>query len=216
MLRQEVVMRARVPAIHVLGASVLISAGARAQGAVAPPAPQPLPPGVFLHIESPLPVQLTEHLGVARTEYGAAPVVRVFERTRAACTSPCDQVLDVRAGHELTLEAKGFPDPGPFRFPRQSGSLTLFVEPGSDGGMAVGRTATAVGGLAFTFGVVAVPFVFKDGPAPVTGFNAFAVGMLVGGAAALAIGIPLLVTQHTRIRFSRDALARVATGSLSF
>jgi hypothetical protein len=33
----------------------------------------PLPPGVFrLHIESPLPVPLTEHLGIVDTHYGVA------------------------------------------------------------------------------------------------------------------------------------------------
>jgi len=185
-----------------------------AQPGVAPAAL--LLPGIFqLHIDGPAGVPLTEHLGITGTHYGVASL-NVTESTRRVCVSPCDVVIDARADHELTLDATAFPAPRAFRLPGQGGNLTLFVIPGNDWGLTAGRWTTALGALAFGYGVIAVAFDYRDGPAPLTGANAEAVGLLAAGAVALAGGIVLLVTQHTRIRFAPGASAPGAAGAVSF
>lgn len=193
---------------------LLVPVPAPAESVVTPPAP--LPPGIFrLHIESQVPVPLTEHLGIVDTHYGVAKIT-VTESTRLVCVSPCDTVIDARAGHELTLDPTEFPATWGFHLPGQGGNLTLFVKPGNEGGLTAGRWTTVLGAIAFSFGVIAVPLNYANGPAPLTGFNAASVGMLAGGAVVLAGGIVLLVTQHTRIRFASGTLSRTTAGAVSF
>jgi hypothetical protein len=204
-------MTRRFPLVAGLLAASL--AGAAPAGAQEGNAPSPLSGVVRLHVESPLPAQVTEHLGTSDTKYGRA-VITVFEQIRRVCMAPCDTMVDGRSGNAFTVTSPtdDFPEPGAFQLGDRSGDVTLRVEPGSNGRRAAGRWLTVLGGAAFLIGLIAVPLNYTRAVNDGGGFKAVSVGMLLGGPAALGAGIPLLVTSRTRIRLE----PRVGSLGLSF
>jgi hypothetical protein len=196
-------MRSVFPTSWLLASSLLLSSAAvRAQHVVLPPPPLPPPPPlglVYLHIESPLPVTLTEHVGLRPLQYGFTGV------TRRVCESPCDQVVDGRTGHEFTLDTPAFPEPGSFLLSRRAGPVRLYVKPGNTMGVEVARWLTGVGAAVHLFGAIGVGFGYSGTlSTPPAGLRAGAMGALITGTVALAVGIPLLMKASTRVHYEPD------------
>jgi hypothetical protein len=156
---------------------------------------------------------------VAYGAYGAYGAVVTGQRR--VCASPCDAVVDGRNGI-FTLADELYPAPAPFSFAGMTGDVTLHVEPGSYGRRAAGVTAIVLGALAAATGAVVLPLgqsaTVTDANTnvavnvPNKGVRNAGIGLLVGGVAALAIGIPLVVTGRTTVDIEQrsDAPAKPA------
>ena len=193
----------RTFAACLLGAALVAPATAGADG---PPTP-PVPGIVRLHIETPQPVQLSERQRVGDTKYGGYSIT-TYERVRPLCLSPCDTVIDARAGYRLTLASpeEDFPEPPEFQLKDRAGDVTVVVVPGSNAMKTGGRLLTVFGALGVLVGGVGVPLNYATGASHADPtFNAAAITMLVAGAAALGGGIPLLLNARTTLRFEPQA-----------
>jgi hypothetical protein len=174
---------------------------------------------VRLHIDSPRPATLIERRSALVGAYGVYGVVLTAERH--VCASPCDQVLDARAGHVFALADDQFPSPGPLSFAGMRGDVTLHVRPGSTGERVGGVTAIVLGSIAAVSGALMIPAALGntttdlntgvDVKVPDVGLRNAGIGVLVGGVAALAGGIALLVHGATKVGIEQSGSAAPVT-----
>lgn len=191
------------------------SAGPGYAAPEAPTAPEPtsgVPGIVKLHIESPVPAQVLEHVGTAT---GGNIIVLQFQ---PVCASPCDQVIDGRLGNQYTLTGN-FPTPSSFTLGQMSGDVTLTVAPGNVGrrlGGYAGVTLSLIGALLGPIFLssagsqdndhaTAVFYGHGSSTADGTGLRVAGVTALVGGAVALVGGIYLFATSGTHTKLEPTA-----------
>jgi hypothetical protein len=192
------------------------SAGPGYAAPEAPAAPEPtagVTGIVKLHIESPVPAQVLEHVG---TVAGGNIVVLQLE---PVCASPCDRVIDGRLGNQYVLTGD-FPTPSSFTLGQMRGDVTLTVAPGSTGRRVGGFAAVAIVaplGLALGPLILSLAGVDADahasairaGYVPSTGDGsggrAAGVTLLITGGVALVGGIYLLATSGTKTKLEPTA-----------
>lgn len=182
-------------------------------GAAPPPAPvEPKvgAPGVVrLHVDSPVPAQVIEHVGTTVGGIGGYAVV--MTQLRPVCTSPCDHVIDGSKGQAFAL-AGAFPVPRAFTLIGYTGDVSVTLKPGSLGRRTGGVWATIIGGTALLSGAFMLPLAYilpsdtTSGPSP--GMKNAGIGLLVGGGVTLVGGIVLLATSGSKIRIDQGAPAR--------
>jgi hypothetical protein len=111
---------------------------------------------------------------------------------RAVCVAPCDQeVLD--DGHEFFLAGEGITPSSRFLLGPYN-AVHINASPGSSTLRGAGAAFTTIGTIAAVLGTCFLP-VATDGNRTVAGVSG---GLLGSGGAALAAGIPLLVTGSTK------------------
>lgn len=193
----------RAPPIAAAVIALLLPAAAHAQE----PLHRSTPGVVWLHVESPAPVRLTEHFGFQETQYTNVAVT-TFERVRHHCVSPCDEFIHPGGGYRFTFGSldDSFPDSPGFSLANVGGPLTAHVQPGSRVRLALGRALCVVGGMAVTLGVVGAAFVFSGTSRESTAARVAYVSLIGGGAGAIAGGIALWTKSRTTLRFEPRAL----------
>jgi hypothetical protein len=170
----------------------------------APPPPAPIEPKlgspgiVRLHVESPEPAQIIEHVGTSVGAAGAYTVV--VHQLRPVCSAPCDRVVDGSGGQEFGVTGR-FPVKT-FTLTPYSGDVTLRVKPGSTGLRLGGWFVTPLAGATLIGGV---SFLAVGGSST---FRNAGIGMVVGGAVALAGGIAMLATSGTKVKLEQEGSAR--------
>ena len=163
---------------------------------------------VRLHIESPKPVQLHEHIGTSAVmgPYGGV----VVSHSRVVCESPCDQLVDARRGQRFVVAGDGVPASEPFQLHAQRGDVKMNVDAGSSGRRAGGVLLTSLGAAGVAYGVLGLVLgaVANDDASTRDLGEALQTsgGISLGaGVATLAGGIVLIATSRTRIDFARGA-----------
>jgi hypothetical protein len=161
--------------------------GAGGPGYVDPPEKLAGGPGVVnLHIDSPRPVKLVEHLG---TSYGQAGTTMVIvEHAQVACASPCDKVIDGSRGQLFIIDGDGVSPSETFVLNDRQGDTVVHVDPGS--------SALQTGGAILGF-YLGIPAMIAGGTflgvgAAVDGNGTDGSGMITAGAVTLVAGSLLL------------------------
>ena len=191
-------------------AALLASTAARADD------PAPVAAGVVkLHVESPTPVQVFEHVAPPGAAIGDAAAL---DGSRLLCTSPCDRVITFLPGQRFSARGD-FPGEKSFTLDAFHDSVSLDVSPGSNARRTWGIATTTLGGVGVLAGasLFLLPSAVNSGAASCVtceGGKTSALGVLVGGGVALLGGIVLLATsgtswtlhptapaQHARARF---------------
>lgn len=158
---------------------------------------------VRLHIDSPVPAQVFSH----QRSYGYINGYGFsLDRATPVCTSPCDEVFDAATGESYTVKGE-FSSAPSFTLVGRTGDMELTVSPGSRGARVGGIVLTAVGGGGILGGgMLALLGALAQSDANATGVdnsNSALVtpGLAVAGlgAAALVIGIVVIVTNKTEI-----------------
>jgi hypothetical protein len=200
-----------------------VQPGPAGPGYGATPAPKPQAeeyqpklgdPGVVkLHVETPIPATVIEHRSALIGTYRGYGLVLHGERT--VCTSPCDKILDGSQGSIFRLSDDAFPSGGDFSLATMTGDVTLRVEPGSKPKRTSGGWMVALGTTAALTGVVLLPLgqvasttdanTGRDLPIPNYPVRNAGLGLLVGGAAVLGVGIALVITGATHFTLTQGA-----------
>jgi hypothetical protein len=152
---------------------------------------------VKLHIDSPRPVKVVEHLGTSYAQAGSYGV-RV-EHAAIVCGTPCDKTIDGSNGQEFIVEGDGVPASETFVLSDRQGDTVVHVDPGSYGMIYGGNAMLYVGvlgmitGLSLTITGAIVGESTGDDIVPIG-------GILIGGSSALiGGGIALLVLGDTDV-----------------
>ncbi len=152
---------------------------------------------VKLHIDSPKPVKLVEHLGTSYAQAGAYAVQ--VEHAAIVCGTPCNKTIDGSNGQEFIVEGEGVPPSETFVLSDRQGDTVVHVEPGSNAMLFGGNTMVylgilgAVTGLSLTITGAVVGESTGDDLVPIG-------GVLIGGSTALiGGGIALLVLGDTDV-----------------
>lgn len=188
-------------------------------GAVAAPAPAPReePAPVYgprLHIEptKPASVHLYEITG-EMVAHGANVTVHGIQY-RPVCAAPCDKVIDTSGGSSYFFGGEGLTTSNRFNLTDARGDVTAVVKPGRRGlrtggiiTMSVGIALMALGGGLFVLSKSRADrdAILGEGPAEPPKYGA-PIGLLVGGAAALAGGIVMMVLGKTRFKLKTGGL----------
>lgn len=187
-------------------------------GAVAAPAPAPREEpaqaqGPRLHIETtkPASVHLYEITG-EMVAHGANVTVHGIQY-RPVCAAPCGKVIDTSGGSSYFFGGEGLTTSNRFNLTDARGDVTAVVKPGRRGlrtggiiTMSVGVALMALGGGLF---VLSKSRADRDeilGEGPAKPSYGAPIGLLVGGAAALAGGIVMLVLGKTRYKLKTGGL----------
>jgi hypothetical protein len=134
--------------------------------------------------------------GIVTTTYGAATIHR-FERV---CMAPCEEeVTGLKS--DFFFGGKGVATSSVFSLMGRRGDLTMKVEAGSSGLRGLGVALTWLGGVALACGGV-----FLGTEALLDSSSGTSLGKIgrytaIGGAVALAGGIPLIVFNGTSFEF---------------
>ncbi|MFZ6182072.1 hypothetical protein [Nannocystis pusilla] len=188
-------------------------------GAVSAPAPAPReePAPVYgprLHIETtkPASVHLYEITG-EMVAHGANVTVHGIHY-RPVCAAPCGKVIDTSGGSSYFFGGEGLTTSNRFNLTDARGDVTAVVKPGRRGlrtggiiTMSVGLALMALGGGLFVLSKSRADRdeILGEGPAEPPKYGA-PIGLLVGGAAALAGGIVMLVLGKTRYKLKTGGL----------
>ncbi|MDC0721825.1 hypothetical protein [Nannocystis bainbridge] len=187
-------------------------------GAVATPAPAaPEPPPAYgprLHIETtkPASVQLYEITG-EMIAHGANVTVHGIHY-RSVCSAPCGGVIDTSRGSSFFFGGEGLTTSNRFNLADARGDVTALVKPGRRGlriggiiTMSVGISLMALGGFLVWYAKSEAEFdaELNGGPARSPKYGA-PIGLLVGGAAALAGGITMMVLGKTRFQLKTGGI----------
>ena len=140
------------------------------------------PRSVFVHVDSPDPVELQGATGEKRRPF------------YTICVSPCDTVVPAlgqyRLSGDLTRPSRRF------ALPEGADQDTIVVRPASSLAFGAGIVLTVVGAAAVALGVLGLFFSAfaenPDGSNDQTGRNA-AIGLMVGGGAVVGGGAALIV-----------------------
>lgn len=183
----------------------------------AAPAPREEPAqaqGPRLHIEStkPASVHLYEITG-EMIAHGANVTVHGIQY-RPVCAAPCGKVIDTSGGSSYFFGGEGLTTSNRFNLTDARGDVTAVVKPGRKGlriggiiTMSVGISLMAVGAALFYFAKAdsESDSIIFDRPARPPNYGP-AAGVLVGGAAALAGGIVMMVLGKTRFQLKTGGL----------
>lgn len=177
-----------------------------------PPAASPLPrrePGrVYVEIEADKEnVALTRVVGGG---YGTAGNTTVYLTTwEKVCTAPCEQLVD-KPRSDFFLTGTGMVGHGPFHLDGYD-AVKIKVKGGSLGARFAGVLLISMGAAAVITGAVFAlvggltsnshPGVQNPYGGTGTVFRDIGIGMLIGGGAALAGGIPLIAFSGTKVEF---------------
>ncbi len=186
-------------------ASALGTLGYTPVSTLPPPAPGELG-APRLHIETPTPVTLHETLD---TDLGRERPID--------CQSPCDKVIDGRAGQAFYFAGDEIPQSARFHLTEKSGDVTARVSPGNRGVRTAGAWLIGLGITGVTAGAITLPIgmAMNSGAAPGQSSSTvpMAGGVTLGiGAAMLLSGIVMNVVGHTRYDFSTAQTAAVPGG----
>jgi len=152
---------------------------------------------VRLHIDSPKPVKLVEHLGTSYAQAGGYAVQ--IEHGRIVCGTPCDKPIDGSNGQEFIVEGDGVPASESFVLSDRQGDTLVHVDPGSYAMIYGGNAMLYLGVIGMITGIslaavgAAIDGRTSDDFLPIG-------GALIGGSTALiGGGIALLVLGDTDV-----------------
>ena len=165
---------------------------------------------VFVHIDSPVPVSLSEYLGHHSARIGR----RVFgwSETRHVCDSPCDRRIS--SGDERYEITGVIPEAPRFSLHEMRGGVTITVQPGSPrpfaGGLQGGLTALGLG--VFSVGVPGVLWytLSRGGGPGNAAWSGAGIGFMVAGGVTAIFGAVVLVAwdrSSTKIKLQRTGSA---------
>lgn len=165
------------------------------------PAPPPEPklgtPGVVrLHLVSPEPAQVIEHVGTSVGGMGGYTVV--IEQLRPVCTAPCGQIVDGTKGQAFAVTGR-FPMPRPFNLNGYTGDVTLHLKPGSSGLRIGGVMAIIFGGSALIPGVTMLA-IGSSSEIGTSTMKSAGIGLTVGGALVLTGGIVMAALSGSKLQ----------------
>lgn len=152
---------------------------------------------VKLHIDSPKPIKVIEHLGTSYAQAGSYALQ--IEHGAIVCGTPCDKTIDGSNGQEFIVEGDGVPASETFVLADRQGDTVVHVEPGSNAMIYGGSAMVYVGALGMITGLsLAIAGSAIDGS---TGDDILPIGgILIGGSSALlGGGIALMVLGDTDV-----------------
>lgn len=160
---------------------------------------------VRLHVESPEPVRVIEHLGTSYAQGGGYAIA--VQHSQAICGTPCDTVIDGTRGQQFVVVGDGVPESEPFVLSDRQGDASLYVDPGSTGMQVGGAWMGGIGIIAMLTGGV---FLLTGALVAETDTTGSASGMgddfmlaggisLGAGTALLGGGIALMIAGSTDV-----------------
>jgi hypothetical protein len=152
---------------------------------------------VRLHVDSPKPVKVIEHLGTSYAQAGNYAIV--VEHGQIVCGTPCDNTIDGSNGQEFIVEGDGVPTSEPFVLSDRQGDTVVHVDPGSNGMLIGGNAMLYTGILATITGLsLTITGAVVGGS---TGDDLVVPGgiLIGGGSAFIGGGIALLVAGDTDV-----------------
>ncbi len=162
-------------ALHV----TLVASAARADGTDSPDPTSTATRAVYVHVDSPEPVDLQRETGER------------YQPFETVCTSPCDTLVPADGRYRISSDSVRASRP--FAFPLEAKREDMQVRPASRGGFTGGILLLSTGGAAFGLGVL---WLFAQGladsPDPqdnAQAWHAVSIGLVLGGLAAITGGI---------------------------
>jgi hypothetical protein len=165
--------------------------------------------GVFVHIDSPVPVTLAEYLGHDSARVGRRAMG--WSETRYVCDSPCDRRIHFSSTDQrYVINGLSFPEaPHVFSLPDPRGDLTITVEPGNHRRRTTGFMMALFGGL----GIIAPgpPLVILGvlfGEKPVWGAG---IGFVAAAGVTAIVGGVLLATSGAKVKLQKTSVGPVGS-----
>jgi hypothetical protein len=163
--------------------------------------------GVFVHIESPVPAQITEY-SHQRGRLGRQALG--LPETYAVCTSPCDSRIYLFEKQQYVITGQ-FPESPPFRPSDLTDNVTITVHPGSKRRFWEGY-ATLLGAIV-VFPAPSVLLYLGGTDSKNAAMTGAGIGFMVVGSATATIGAVLLATSGTRIKFQKIGVGSVGSAA---
>jgi hypothetical protein len=171
-------------------------------GVAAPVAAPDLPGIVRLHVDSPVPVHVSQVAGEAGSQF--------------LCDAPCDRYVDARVGRlHFAFQGEGWIEPNTLSLALRKGDVGVVVLPGNALYQSLGLVMSLVGTLATSFGATFLLCGIgsmdwcgnnqEKNPLAESGARIASVSTFVGGVGLLVGGLMLELGHSTKLKVAPES-----------